>query len=158
MDKDMEGSVRAQAMIYRREGKRPLSDYQKQINKAAGDIAVQDPSILGRKKSELLEAPKNVVYASGFKFKKGHSRAKRFSSWSTSNTPKHQNLNKDIRDRRIGEIEEIGDINNRISFKETRVTAAENIRNYQTCDELTGEIETKRELEAELKLLQHKDK
>ena len=31
MDKDMEESVRAQAMINRKEGKRPLSDYQKQI-------------------------------------------------------------------------------------------------------------------------------
>ena len=43
---------------------------------------------------------------------------------------------------------------NRISFKEKRVTAAENMKNYKTCDELTGEISElktkRRELEAEL--------
>ena len=50
----------------------------------------------------------------------------------------------------------------RISFKKKRVTAAENMKNYKTCDEITGEIselKTKRhELESELKELQRKDK
>jgi hypothetical protein len=163
MDKDTEENIRKQAVIYRKEGKRPLSNYQKQINKAAGDIAVQDPSILARMKSELLNAAKDEVYASGYNFKKGHSRAKRFSSGSAPNAPKRQNLSKDIRENRIGDIkEEIIDLNSRISFKEKRVTAAENMKNYKTCDELTGEISElktkRRELEAELKLLEQKDK
>ena len=161
--KEMDEKIRAQAVIYRKEGKRPLTDYQKQINDAAGDIAVRDPSILARKKSELMEAAKDEVYASGYKFKKGRSRSKRFLSSSSSNTPKRQNLNKDIRESRINDIkEEIEDINRRISFKEKRVSAAENMKNYKTCDEITGEIselKTKRhELESELKELQKKDK
>ena len=73
--KEMDEKSRAQAVIYRKEGKRPLIDYQKQIDYAAGDIAVRDPSILARKKSELMEAGKDEVYASGYKFKKGRSRS-----------------------------------------------------------------------------------
>ena len=110
-----------------------------------------------------MEAAKDEVYASGYKFKKGRSRSKRFLSSSSSNTPKRQNLNKDIRESRINDVkEEIEDINRRISFKEKRVSAAENMKNYKTCDEITGEIselKTKRhELESELKELQKKDK
>ena len=165
MDKEMEENIRAQAVIYRKKGKRtcPLSDYHKQINKAAGDIVIRDPSILARKKSELIEAAKDEVYASGYKFKKGHSRSKRFSSATTSNAPKRQNLNKTIRESRIQDIkEEIDDLNHRISFKEKRVTAAENMKNYKTCDEITGEISElktkRRELDLELKDLQKKEK
>ena len=34
--KEMDEKIRTQAVIYRKEGKRPLTDYQKQINDAAG--------------------------------------------------------------------------------------------------------------------------
>ena len=161
MDEEQERRIRAQAVIYCREGKRPLSDYHKQINKAAGDIAVRDPSMLAGKKGKLLEEARNEVYASGYKFKKGHSRSKQFSSGISPNPPKRQNLNKDIREHRIKDIkEEIDDLSNRISFKEKIVTAAVNVKNYKSCDEITGEISElktkRRELEAELKEFQSK--
>ena len=150
-------------MIYRRETKRPLSNYQKQINEAAGEIALRDPSILSSKKGRLLEAAKEEVYLSGYAFKKGRSRSKRFSTDSSSDSSKRTNLNKDIRECRIRNVnEEITDLTKRISFKEKRVTVASNMKQYRTCDELTGEISElkskRRELEAELKELQKKDK
>ena len=59
--------------------------------------------------------------------------SKRLLSSSSSNTPKRQNLNKDIRKYRINDIkEEIEDINHRISYKEKWVSAAENMKNYKT--------------------------
>ena len=72
-------------------------------------------------------------------------------------------MNKDIREHRIKDTkEEIDDLNNRISFKEKRVIAAANVKNYKSCDEITGEVSElktkRRELEAELKELQSKDK
>ena len=101
------------------------------------------------------------MYASGYKFKKGHSRSKRFSSATTSNTPKRQNLNKHICESRIQDIkEEIDDLSHRISIKEKRVVGAENVKNYKMCDEITGEISElktkRRELDFELKELQKK--
>ena len=163
MNQEMESKIRAQAAIYRRQDKRPLTDYQKKINEAAGDIAIQDPSMLTQKKGKLLEAAKDEVYACGYNFKKGHSRSKRFSSdSSSSSTPKRKNLSKDFREDCIYNIkEEIHDLNSRICFKEKRVLAAANMKNYKTCDEVSGEISElktkRRELETELKELQRKD-
>ena len=81
---------------------------------------------------------------------------------SSSSTPKRKNLNKEFREDHIHNIkEEIHDLNSRICFKEKRVLAAANMKNYKICDEVSGEIselKTKcRELETELKELQKKD-
>ena len=71
-----------------------------------------------------MEAAKDKVYASWNKFK-GCSWSKQFWSSSSLNTPKCQNLNKDIRKSLINDIKkEIENINCRISFKEKRVSAA----------------------------------
>lgn len=78
LDKESEAKVREQAIIYSKEIKHPLSAYQKQINKFAGDIAVRNPSLL-TKRGELLEAVRAAVYESGYTYKNGHSRYKRFS-------------------------------------------------------------------------------
>lgn len=138
-----------------------MSNYQIQVNKCAQDIATRDPSLLARR-GKLLEAAQEAVYNSGYCFKKGHSRSKRFSSDATE-TVKRPKLNRDIREKRIQHIEEeLKDLRQRISFKEKRVYAAENMKNYKVCDEITGEItEIKakcRELEEELKLLLSKEK
>lgn len=156
-----EKDIRAEAIIYRKEKIRPLSNYQKQINKCAQDIAARDPSLLVNR-GKLLEAAKSAVYESGYSFKKGYSRSKRFLD-DTMEAVKRPKINKDMREKRIQNIEEeLTDLRQRISFKEKRVNAAENIKNYKVCDEITGEIsEIKakcRELEAELKLLLMKEK
>ena len=68
-----EERIREGSKIYRKDDKRPLSDYQKAINSAAGDICVRDPTML-TKKGELLALAKEQVYESRFQFKKGKSR------------------------------------------------------------------------------------
>ena len=68
-----EERIREESKIYRKDDKRPLSDYQNAINSAAGDICVRDPTMLA-KKGELLALAKEQVYESGFQFKKGKSR------------------------------------------------------------------------------------
>jgi len=70
------------------------------------------------KRGELLEAARAAVYESGYTYKKGHSRSKRFSSSSSSEPPKRPKLNQEIRERRIHDLtEEISDLNKRISKK-----------------------------------------
>ena len=56
-----EERIREGSKIYRKDDKRPLSDYQKAINSAAGDICVRDPTML-TKKGELLPLAKEQVY------------------------------------------------------------------------------------------------
>lgn len=75
IDKDAEDKIREQAVIYQKESKRSLTEFQKLVNQFAGDIALGDPALLS-KRGELLEAAKTAVYDSGYNFKKGRSRSK----------------------------------------------------------------------------------
>ena len=56
----------------------------------------------------------------------------------------------------------IRDLKDRIGFKEKRRFAAENVKDYKKCDEITEEISSLkhrcRELEAEFKYLKSKDR
>ena len=61
--------IKEQAIIYKTEGKRSLSAYQQEINKAAQNIATNDPSILCNR-GKLLEASHHAVYHSGYIYKK----------------------------------------------------------------------------------------
>lgn len=69
-----EAAIREKVKIYRKESSRPLSEYQKAINVAVGDICVQNPVMMSASKGDLLEAARQKVISSGFKFKKGKSR------------------------------------------------------------------------------------
>jgi len=110
-----------------------------------------------------LEQAQHAVYKNGYCFKKGYSRSKRYSNSSSKEVAKRPKINKELREKRMGDLEEqIKDFQQRISFKEKRVTAAANVHNYKLCDEVSGEItdikKKCRELQQELKLLLEKDK
>ena len=154
-----EDKVRDEAVIYK---KTPLPEYHKRINEAAGDIAIRNPCLL-TKRSQLLEAARVAVYESGYKFKKGNSRSKVLATESATTTPKRPKLNLDIREGRIKDLnEEISDISQRIDYKEKRVTAAANVKNFKACDEIVGEItelkSKRRSLQSELKEFKNKEK
>ena len=68
-----EEDIKEKVVIYRKEKKRPLSQFQKNINEAAVQIALQDPSVLATRKL-LLDAAREKVIDDGYKFKKGKSR------------------------------------------------------------------------------------
>lgn len=144
------------ATIYKKESKRPLSSYQRRINEAAQELCLKNPGFLHQKKLLMEEARKKII-DEGFQFVKGKSRSKRCAnSDNTQPTSKRQRTSKDMRDERMKNIEEdCKDLNDRISYKEKRIRACENISDYKKCDELKEEIsvlkQQRRELKAELK-------
>ena len=130
--------IRAESQIYKKETTRPLSEYQKRVNKAAEEICLENPGLL-RKRSVLLEAARNRIIEEGFQFKKGKSRSKKLTS--SEPQPKRVKISQDVRETRMKNIEEdIGDISDRMKFKEKRRSVAEGIRDYKKCDEITEEI------------------
>ena len=56
-----------QAKIYKKTSTQPLSNYRKQINEAAGNLALQDPSLLARR-GDLLELARSKVHHDGYNF------------------------------------------------------------------------------------------
>lgn len=150
-----EEEIKSQATIYKKETTRPLNNYQKQINEVAQEICVKNPSML-RNRQKLLEMARIRVDES-YQFKKGKSRSKR-----TPPAPKRKKVNQADRLTRMKTLEDdIKNTEQRISYKVKRRQVAEDTKNYRLCDEITEEIGTltkeKRQLEAELKLLQKKD-
>jgi len=140
----------------------PLSNYCKRINEAAGELALQDPSLLVRR-GDLLELARTKVNRDGYSFVKGKSRSKRFAS-PPDETPKptRPKVSAQVRQTRISSLkEDIASIDQQLYFKEKRRQQAESIRNYKLCDEITEELQIvmkrKREMSAELWKLQEKD-
>ena len=99
------------------------------------------------------------IIADGFQFVKGKSRSKKnLKDDEPIPVAKRSKLSQSFRENRIHEIEEdIRDLNDRIKFKDGRISAALNMKEYKKCDEIK-EVTTlkhkRRELEAELKRLQ----
>lgn len=106
-----------------------------------------------------MEIAREKIIEDGFQFVKGKSRSKKDSIESDVPKPKRQKLSKEIRESRLKEVKDtIKDYDERIQFKEKRVTACINVCDYKTCDELKGsimELKKKRyELESEKKHLE----
>ena len=153
-----EAEIKEKAIIYRKESKRPLSQYHHRMNAAAQEICLKNPSML-TKRGELQLAAQDAVVRSGYQFKKGHSRSKKLVGEPQLKRPK---MDKDLRTQRIQELkEDIKDCNDRILFKEKRCEAASAVKNYKLCDNLSEEIvalkSRRREFEAELKVFECKE-
>ena len=134
------------------------------MNDAAGDICVQNPIMLSVR-GELLELARKRVNDSGYEYKKGKSRSKRFGSAGSveASTPKRPKLDQEFRTKRMQQIkEEVKTINTQVSFKERRVEAGAQLKNFKVCDQLTDEIselqKQRRALEMELQCLEKKEK
>ena len=147
------------AIIYRKETNRPLSRYQRRMNDAAQQLCLQNPGLI-RKRQLLIDTARERIIADGFQFVKGKSRSKKnFKDDEPIPVAKRSKLSQSFRENRIHEIEEdIRDLNDRIKFKDGRISAALNMKEYKKCDEIKEEVTTlkhkRRELEAELKRLQ----
>ena len=96
-----EKEIRESAKIYRKENIRPLSDYQKKINDAAGSICIENPAML-KSRARLLSLARDIV-DSDYAFKKGKSRSKRYLTMDSSQKPKK--ISQEIREKRIRELE-----------------------------------------------------
>lgn len=143
------------ATIYKKETTRPLTNYQKRMNEAAQELCLANPGILQNRKL-LLDAAQEKIIDQGFQFAKGKSRSRKGANCEDKPTPKRWKCSQTIRDQRLKDIEEdCQDLSDRISFKEKRIAACENVRDYKKCDELREEItnlkQQRRLLQMELK-------
>ena len=146
------------AVIYRKQNTRKLSNYHHKMNVASQDLCVVNPGLL-KNKILLIEKAREKIIANGFEFAKGKSRSKKgLETTKTDPPPKRRRLSMETRSRRLHDIkEDYKDLNDRIKFKEKRISAYENVKDYKRCDELLEEIselkKQKRLLEAEEKNL-----
>ena len=146
------------AKIYRKDTDRPLTAYQKRMNEAAQDLCLQNPALL-HKRTLLIEESRSKIIAEGFQFVKGKSCSKKVAGPDEQQRPaKRRKLSKDMREQRLKEIEEdCKDIAERLTFKEKRIAAYENSREYKKCDDVKEEMmalkQKRRQLEAEAKRL-----
>ena len=104
----------------------------------------------------MIEESRSKIIAEGFQFVKGKSRSKKVAGPDEQQRPaKRRKLSKDMREQRLKEIEEdCKDIAERLTFKEKRIAAYENSREYKKCDDVKEEmIHQCRQLEAEAKRL-----
>lgn len=145
------------AIIYRKETNRPLNKCQEKLNAASQQLCLRNPGLL-RQRQFMIDAAREKVIA-GFQFVKGKSRSKKGLK-DEEPARKRPKLSQSLRENRIKEIEEdLGDVNDRIGFKDKRISAALNMKEYKKCDDIKEEVTVlkhkRRELEAELKRLQN---
>ena len=120
-----EDKVREAAKIYRKESSRPLHKYQKQINEAAQDICLKNPTML-RNCARVYEAARKVV-DSTYTFKKAKIRSKKFMT-SGPAPVKQRKLNKEYQEHKMKELEDkLKDVSERIAYKEKRREACEGV-------------------------------
>lgn len=132
-----EKEIKEMAIIYKKDSKRPLSNYQKRVNEAAVELCLHNPGLLHTRKI-LMETARAKIIEEGFQFVKGKSRSKRGVDQS-DDTPslKRRKCSQHLRDERVNIIQEdCRDLADCIRFKENRIKSCENMRDYKKCDEL----------------------
>ena len=123
MTSSSEEYVKSKAIIYGCDPSKRITPYQSQINSAATELALADPSLLQSRKALLEHARRKVNI--DYKFKKGKSRSKSAcaSGDDTPPLPKYQKTSETIRTRHIGDLEDdmrdISDCELRLNFHET---------------------------------------
>lgn len=152
-----EEQIKSMATIYKKTTCRPLSEYQKRINQAAGEICLKNPGSL-QNRQKLLDSAREKIIEEGFQFAKGKSRSNKGLTEDGCKKPKRLKVNQDVREQRMKELEErIKDIDDKVLFKEKRIKAALNMSDFKICDELKDQVinlkQEKRELESERKHL-----
>ena len=68
--------IKAMSTIFKKETRRPLTNYQKRINEAAQELCVANPGLLQKRKL-LLDEARTKILQEGFQFVKGKSRSKK---------------------------------------------------------------------------------
>ena len=116
-------------------------------------------------RKELLKQARLAVHEEGYQYSKKRSRSKQFGSESgetEGSSVKRVKVTKDVRRARIDQLkEQLKTTNTHILFKEERIRAGAEKKNFKLCDLLTEEVEElqqkRREFEIELHALNKKD-
>ena len=161
---ETEDYIRKQAHIYGRDPKKELTEYQKRINTAAEQLALNNPILLHTRRA-LLEAAREMVDESGYVYKKGKSRSKQLnpSAEELIPRPKRQKTTEVLRQDRIAHIEDgMKGLDQTLVWKEKRREVVSDSRNYRECEEITEEMgilkQKRHELRVELQELQKKQR
>ena len=133
--------IREEAKIYRKESNHPLSNYCKQVNKAAGELAITDPSLLTRH-GDLLNLARSKVLSMWIQFcQRTVTFQKVFCATESLDTKvnTHTKISADVRQKRISAVtEDIANLDQQLFFKEKR---RQQVRNYKLCEDITEEIQ-----------------
>ena len=62
-----EDEITQMATIYKKESKRPLTNYQRRVNEAAVELCLQNPGLLHTRKT-LIETARSKIIDEGFQF------------------------------------------------------------------------------------------
>ena len=88
--------IQDQAVIYQ---KNPLTEFQIQVNSAAAEVALLQPSLFQKgNRGLLLEKARKMVADQGYCFKKGASRSKMYGNAGAS-TLKRSKINQNTREK-----------------------------------------------------------
>ena len=117
-----------------------MTDYQKRVNEAAGELAVKDPSLL-TKRGRLFELARELVHKSGYAYVKGYSRSKSSLPEQGYSSNKRVRLKAEERKNMSSKLsEEKNDLADQIVYKQRRRSQAESLKDFKLCDQLTEEI------------------
>lgn len=139
-----------------------LTQYQKAINEAAYNIAKANPVILVNRKELMTQAQK--IVRESYSFKKGFSRSKFADNHTKENTEVKKNKTfKEERALKLNELKEkMSEVKKMISFKTLRRDKCASVKEWKTCETLSGDISKllseKSQLEREVLLLERKEK
>ena len=155
---DYKKQIKGKACIY----KKTNQEFEQMVNMAAGELRLNDISLISRR-GDLLEKARKRVADEGYNFKKGFFRSKVYGISETPSTAKRPKYDKEMREERMKSIEEeLQDITRLLQFKEKRLAQAESSKSNKSCEQVTEEImslKTKRnELLTEKRLFENKKK
>ena len=136
-----EEEIMEMAKIYKKKTNRPLTPYQKRMNDASRQLCLVNPILLNKKSLLIAEARQKII-DEGFQFAKGKSRSKFLMDSDEQQPPtKRRKLSKNMRAQRMKDIkEDCQDLTDQIKYKEKRIAAYKNSRDYKKCDEVKEEI------------------
>ena len=128
-----------QSRIYGKSSNK-LTHYQQSVNKAAAELALEEPSLISSRQT-LLDRARDLVRESGYEYKKGKSRSKKLITDTEITKPKRPKSSEALCNQRIKELEDdLTDFKDRLEFKGKRREQAINSRNFKLCDEITEEM------------------
>ncbi|XP_028409256.1 uncharacterized protein LOC114531847 [Dendronephthya gigantea] len=142
LDKDKD--IAKSARIFNKDMKRPLKPYEEAVNTAAGQLALDDPTLLAKRGTLLTKAVEKVRTDGSYTYKKGYSRSESSSSTSSEEDCKHPKRAKLMSDERQKEIQNLSQLismsEDGIKMRQLELGKAKTVNNYTKCAEITDKI------------------
>lgn len=126
------------AKIYTKGTNGTLTKYQQAINKASVELCQDNPSLVFQR-NKLFEGARRKVREDGYDFVKGSSRAQ--STADKVPSKKAKTTTTDDRAEYMNKLEShISSNEDQVRYKQNRIDKAKNVKNWELCDRLSGEV------------------